>query len=794
MRLVDEITVKCLELRAPGISNEDARTVSAHVDNGSIFGAIINPSVRRSLLANILKQQQLIPSLHTFCEDTKYLEPCANAIKRLLGPSLKGTVRSTMRAVFGQSLQGYADDCFEHRYRQLWAFAHRHFPELVNVAPRKELDRDKPTIKEPNPITWYRFAQLALDLGFVSDPMLRLRSKKKLENALQDFMIPITEHILDRKLVGKLVRQLRRTIVTKRDSGPSTEKPLIVDDKTDVDLRHRCGRPYEASQDEARRSLYAQWIYDNSSANGRYVTHHYVHRAIFRAFFGASSAREVGNEVSGPAHGVDRQTDNAAQQQNSVQDLSSLVRDWDSSSTVDQSMRSASEALDDAISIDDSSDSHLSLSDLFEAAPHSATAPQGLSTNEGRDLSLIAKWDSLSDSPIPFEPRLNLPDPVPMIMDRQLLQAIDSSLAPSSGESMVMAAETSRDVSSSNFWQTKGAPLLLYPSEGSIVTVAGSSDNVLSSNAWQINGLPNNVSLSTLLPETSSAATERPVKEDKNQATWRKTAHVEPEQAVVQLALPQIELALPDYQERHADERPETGTRRPESGEKTVVDFKPPQIEPALPNYQQRLTDSPITQESSNNVNRSILLPKTSFAVAKRSKKTRNKQAKGKKRTHVEPEQAGVQLSLSRVEPMLHSGQPRLADSPIAKLSPLANTPDPQPDVKGRIRRREAEIIERRKFRNISDKTIPVPLMELSPYVDQEESGDDPGPEAIELVSEASAMARPVSLAASRPSAPYSRTPLSKAWGEGEAAKSNNTPVQETEIAPAEEKEDEVCT
>jgi len=766
MRLVDEITVKCLELRAPGNSDEDARTVSARVDDGSIFGAIINPSVRRSLLANILKQQQLIPSLHTFCEDTKYLEPCANAIKRLLGPGLKGTVRSTMRTLFGQSLRGYADDCFEHRYRQLWAFAHRHFPELVNVAPRKELDRDKPTIKEPNPITWYRFAQLALDLGFLSDPLLRLRSKKKLEDSLRDFMVPITEHILDRKLVGQLVRQLRRTIVAKRDAGPGNEKPLIVDDKIDVDLRHRCGRPYEASQDEARRSLYTQWIYDNYSANGRYVTHHYVHRAIFRAFFGASSTPEVGTAVPGPERGVDRQTDNDAQQQNSAQDFSSLIRDWDSRSTVDQSIRSASEAVDDAMSIDESSDSHLSLSDVFEAAqqPRSATAPQEQSTNEGRGLSLIANWDSLNDSPSPFEPRLNLPDPVPMTIDRQMLEATDSSLPPGSVGSVVTAAGPSSDVLSSNFWQTKGVPLLLYPSGESVVTVAGSSNDVLSSNVWQINRLPNNVSLSTLLPETPFAVAERPEKGMK-QAECGKKTHVELEQVGVQLAIPQVE--------------------------------------PTLHNYQQRLAESSIAKELSTNVNRSTLLPKTSFAVAKRPKKKKIKQAKSEKKTHVEPEQAGVQLALSQAEPTLHSCQQRLADSPIVKLSPVAKTPDPQPHVKGIIRRREAELIERRKFRNISDKTISVPLMELSPYVDQEILGDNSGPEAIDQASEASGAAHPVSPAAPRPSRPNSRTRPTKSWGGGEtcpppdlSTRPNDTQVLErhskaVETAAAAEEEEE---
>jgi len=640
--LVDEITVKCLELRAPSNSEEDARNVSARVDDGSIFGAIVNPSVRRSLLGNILKQQRLIPSLHTFCEDTKYLEPCANAIKRLLGHGLKGTVRNTMRVAFGQSLRGYADDCFEHRYRQLWAFAHRHFPELVNVAPRKELDRDKPTIKEPNPITWYRFAQLALDLGFMSDPMVRLRSQKKLEDSLRDFLVPITEHILDRKLVGQLVRQLRRTIVAKRDAGTSNEKPLIVDDKADVDLRHRCGRPYEGSQDEARRSLYTQWIYDNSSAKGRYVTHHYVHRAIFRAFFGEGSTPEVGTAVPGPEHDADRQTYDNAQQQNFAQGLSSLIHDWDSRSTVDESIRSASEALDDAIPMDDSADSHASLPDVFEAAqqPRSATAPREQSMNEGRDLSLIANWTSLNDSPIPFEPRLNLPDPVPMTIDRQLLEATDSSLVPyTSGGSEVTVAGPS-SVSSSNVWQIKGVPLLPYPTGGSEVTkplkevpsaVAGPS-SVSSSNVWQIKEVP-------LLPYPTGGSV---------------VTVAEPSNDVFSSNVRQIKGVWNDV---------------------------------------------------------SLFAP----TAAERPEKEEIEQTQRGKKANVEPEQPEVQLAPPRGTLALDNRQQRLEKSSTAESSPIAETPDPSPQMKRVLRRTD----ERRKLRKIPNKTIPVPQTELSPYVDQ---------------------------------------------------------------------------
>lgn len=206
MRLIDEITIKCLELRALNNSNENVRIVSARVDDESIFDAIIDLSMRRSFLINILKQQQLISFLHIFCENIKYFEFYVNAIKRLLESSLKDIVRSIMRIFFDQSLREYANDYFEHRYKQLWAFAHRHFSKLMNVAFRKELNQNKLIIKKSNLITWYRFAQFALDLSFISNSLLRLKFKKKLENSFRDFKMFITKHILNRKLIEQLIR------------------------------------------------------------------------------------------------------------------------------------------------------------------------------------------------------------------------------------------------------------------------------------------------------------------------------------------------------------------------------------------------------------------------------------------------------------------------------------------------------------------------------------------------------------------------------------------------------------
>jgi len=119
MRLIDEVTVKLLELRAPRNSDEDARLVKEQMHEKSIFSAVSDVPLRRRLLTNLLALDRLIPSLHTFCKDTKYLEPWANAMKRLLEPGLKSTVQGTMRAIFNQPLQQDEEGLFEQNYQHL---------------------------------------------------------------------------------------------------------------------------------------------------------------------------------------------------------------------------------------------------------------------------------------------------------------------------------------------------------------------------------------------------------------------------------------------------------------------------------------------------------------------------------------------------------------------------------------------------------------------------------------------------------------------------------------------------
>src|SRR6186713_3303299 len=85
--LVDSLTVRNLELSAPGISEFDAAHVANLMDEGMIFPSLQNRDARQAILTSIQSIRCMIPSLRTFFEDLKYLEPCSLILKSLLGRS-----------------------------------------------------------------------------------------------------------------------------------------------------------------------------------------------------------------------------------------------------------------------------------------------------------------------------------------------------------------------------------------------------------------------------------------------------------------------------------------------------------------------------------------------------------------------------------------------------------------------------------------------------------------------------------------------------------------------------------
>ncbi|TKA80621.1 hypothetical protein B0A49_04907 [Cryomyces minteri] len=291
--LLDANTVYSLQLLAPRHSLRDDDEIRSRMEDGRLFPTVTDRAVRAKLLHNTQQVEGRIPSLHTFFEDTKYLEPCAKVVKALLPPGLKGSVRKAIeqRYTGRDQTPGYTtvqiDEHTNERvaaaeersnvelgYRQLWPFAMRHFPQLSGINPRKDAGRPKPNVElrlELLP----RFAKLACFLGVDSPEIAKMQSRDPVDSMVQEFLRkarPPDLYANDPSSFDGDVEQIcaivKRTHPRPLDHAP----PATTDDVTPQPLLHR---PSTATRPMKFRS-------DTSSSFG-------VKQDVFFAFFGRPS-------------------------------------------------------------------------------------------------------------------------------------------------------------------------------------------------------------------------------------------------------------------------------------------------------------------------------------------------------------------------------------------------------------------------------------------------------------------------------------------------------------------------
>ncbi|KIW09691.1 hypothetical protein PV08_12034 [Exophiala spinifera] len=184
--------VKALELRAPGASSNDAEEIQAQIRAGRILRAF-SEEERRYIFERLCEFKYLIPSLHTFFRDIIYWEACVGSIKHLMTISRRDTILSSFERGFSainqrddqaviqvgetrfETLQGPHDAQVDLGYRQIVAFAMRHFVEI----PREPMSDDvtvRPRAKA-NRATLRQFAELAIRVGFESPEALEKSCK-----------------------------------------------------------------------------------------------------------------------------------------------------------------------------------------------------------------------------------------------------------------------------------------------------------------------------------------------------------------------------------------------------------------------------------------------------------------------------------------------------------------------------------------------------------------------------------------------------------------------------------------
>ena len=197
-----------MELRAPQSSQLDQYFIEKAFNRREVFPSVVEPGLRADLLNNIRRIPLLIPTLRTFFDHTIYLEPCCHALKLLIGPTEKMTIRQSLFASYQRpehNVVEYEEGCFRSMergspkserlasYLQLWLFAMRHLPELVSfkclqALPKKENGETKPSVVQENAAVQGRFADLAKTLGFSTSQINELQGRNSDEAQTRSFL------------------------------------------------------------------------------------------------------------------------------------------------------------------------------------------------------------------------------------------------------------------------------------------------------------------------------------------------------------------------------------------------------------------------------------------------------------------------------------------------------------------------------------------------------------------------------------------------------------------------------
>ncbi|KAF1840100.1 uncharacterized protein K460DRAFT_399124 [Cucurbitaria berberidis CBS 394.84] len=275
--VVDTATVQNLELLVPKYSDIDKESVVDLMERRVIFPSQVDQRIRKNLVDNICAFPGAIPSLRTFFEMLKYLEPICEALRQLLGENLKNTIRSSLMGRFFAPaktlVQASETEDVEIKptinketkamiaYTELWAFCGRHSDGLTAFTPRKEVSGAKPRVNGPNPVIWQHLARFAISRGF------RIPHAEALVEKEGDFQSQLALEYLQ-----------KANPTTPRFSSAHVQQVLVASqvedtarssDRFDTDTEHmnidrRSGRPFARVFAKDKEILFFPRIYDTT--------------------------------------------------------------------------------------------------------------------------------------------------------------------------------------------------------------------------------------------------------------------------------------------------------------------------------------------------------------------------------------------------------------------------------------------------------------------------------------------------------------------------------------------------
>lgn len=287
MNLLDRETVRHVQSRCPGVSQQDFEFLDKLMREGRIFSTIDDEAVKQRIWRKLRKVDYLIPTLGSLQKDYKYLRGPAEAMKRLLKPS-KGRQkgRRTLREFAKLAFSGGRNHRkFEPKFQELYLCAMRCAFDMVEDSPLKERGKKTPIARPPDPVIWYRVANFAYVLGFESPEIYRLRKtdpyREKARQKLSDRdALKYNKRELER-LVAKLAEMYRSAAEEK----PPESTPRMLLEGPGESMARRRGRHWEDAYEYDRHFMFLTIFRQPVEGRGNSVSSLFVRRSVFRAFF-----------------------------------------------------------------------------------------------------------------------------------------------------------------------------------------------------------------------------------------------------------------------------------------------------------------------------------------------------------------------------------------------------------------------------------------------------------------------------------------------------------------------------
>lgn len=320
---LDSHTVMVVQGKNAYFSLEDSHLIEQSLLQREIFSSDIFDDERSTILLRLQSIKHIIPSIHTFLEDTKYLEPCAKIMKSILPLHFKGSVSEGFTHQHNGCLDWYEQLSEDHQacrrsnsglqarwhsYRQLWLFTWRHFPVMIGQAPRKDNRKARGGKRELQCGWWHELSKLASTCGYGN---MRNTYPDVDEVMFRDFLRnarPPQFYRLDEGEIRDKVQRLKALLADVQRRPSETETPALSSDikSCGSDITSRCGRPFEQSFEDDVPHLFLQHVYHGCGrrvehCRKQYLTAFSVKRDVFCAFFGDAAIPDTISRGSAPS-------------------------------------------------------------------------------------------------------------------------------------------------------------------------------------------------------------------------------------------------------------------------------------------------------------------------------------------------------------------------------------------------------------------------------------------------------------------------------------------------------------